>query len=175
MHLDRVSQRPDEIFTPKADRMAREQDIVICYQIFLGRDPESRSVIEGAKRQAVRELILRLLASEEFAKQVARPLARGEQLPHNKNRRPPTRVQISWLIGHIRVGDKGRFGNSWGWANVLSEVARTISDVASVSYEADSTEASPDVAGGVQGLQAPPGRKHHSEEAVRVRGDPDQA
>jgi hypothetical protein len=73
----------------------------MCYQIILGRNPESAIVIDEARTQPVKNLLLAFLSSEEFVHLVAQPLAGGTRLPHEVLSRGPRAEQVSWFADII--------------------------------------------------------------------------
>ncbi|HTZ70116.1 MAG TPA: hypothetical protein VMB71_05640, partial [Acetobacteraceae bacterium] len=58
-------------YQPAADASGNDRDVLLGYQIFLGRDPENSFVITGAKMNPLRAFLQGLMASSEFQSGVA--------------------------------------------------------------------------------------------------------
>ena len=101
--LDAASaMQPAELrFRAAADALASDLDVLMGYQIFLGRDPENSFVISDAKASAVRGFIRGLLGSGEFQAAVATPLTRGQNLPHERVGAAPLPQHAEWLTAML--------------------------------------------------------------------------
>ena len=114
-------------FHPGADAQGTDLDILMGYQIFLGRDPENSFVIREAKASPVRGFVRGLLASGEFQRAVATPLLRGQAMPHDQMAVDPSPEQIAWLLSHI-VLDAATAANlsaASGWRGFWQVLATT--------------------------------------------------
>ncbi len=90
-------------FTPAADAGGTDFDVLMGYQLFLGRDPESSFVIADAKNSPVGAFIRALMGSGEFQSAVLDKLAAGRPLPHEAASLAPLPGQLDWLFRHIRL------------------------------------------------------------------------
>jgi len=104
-----VAAPPAELqFHPAADAPGTDRDVLMGYQIFLGRDPENSFVISDAKTSPVRGFLRGLLTSGEFLSAVATPLQRGQRLPHDRVGPVPAPEHVAW-IGEVLVLDAVTF------------------------------------------------------------------
>jgi ADP-heptose:LPS heptosyltransferase/GT2 family glycosyltransferase len=92
-------------FHPAADSPGTDLDVLMGYQIFLGRDPENSFVIRDAKSSPVRGFVRGLLASGEFQTAVATPLQRGQRLPHDRVGPTPGPEHLSWVAATLVLDD----------------------------------------------------------------------
>jgi ADP-heptose:LPS heptosyltransferase/GT2 family glycosyltransferase len=111
-------------FTRAADAGGTDLDVLMGYQIFLGRDPESSFVIADAKTSPVGAFIRALMASGEFQSSVLDRLASGRPLPHEAGASGPSAEQVAWLFRHVRVPVQAeaelRAAPDWrAWLSVL--------------------------------------------------------
>jgi ADP-heptose:LPS heptosyltransferase/GT2 family glycosyltransferase len=88
-------------FTAQADAGGTDFDVLMGYQMFLGRDPESSFVIADAKSSPVGAFIRALLGSGEFQSAVVDRLAAGRPLPHETTSSGPSREQLDWLFRQV--------------------------------------------------------------------------
>ncbi len=115
---------PGLAFTPAADAGGTDRDVLLGYQVFLGRDPESSFVIADAKSSPVGAFVRALMGSGEFQSVVLDRLAAGRPLPHEAAGRAPTPEQLDWLFRLIRVPRRAedvlRTAPSWAeWLRTL--------------------------------------------------------
>jgi ADP-heptose:LPS heptosyltransferase/GT2 family glycosyltransferase len=80
-----------------------DRDILIGYQLFLGRDPENSHVILEAKSSPLRGFVEGLMRSGEFQASVLEALARRQPMPHDRNGIGPAPEQIAWLNGVVTL------------------------------------------------------------------------
>ncbi len=92
-------------FTKAADAGGTDRDVLMGYQIFLGRDPENSFVISDAKTSPVRGFVRGLVASGEFQSAVATPLQRGQRLPHDRVGPAPAPEHIAWIAEMIALDE----------------------------------------------------------------------
>jgi ADP-heptose:LPS heptosyltransferase/GT2 family glycosyltransferase len=85
-------------FTAAADAGGTDLDVLMGYQILLGRDPENSFVIADAKSSPVGAFIRALVSSGEFQSSVLDRLDSGRPLPHEAAAIAPTRHQLDWLF-----------------------------------------------------------------------------
>jgi ADP-heptose:LPS heptosyltransferase/GT2 family glycosyltransferase len=117
--------RPELRFQPEAEAPGTDLDVLMGYQIFLGRDPENSFVIGEAKANPVRNFIRGLLSSGEFQSAVAQPLMRGQAMPHERTAMAPSTGQIDW-IGSRLVLDEAtamRLAQSANWRGFWQTLA----------------------------------------------------
>jgi ADP-heptose:LPS heptosyltransferase len=84
-------------FHPAADARGTDHDILLGYQIFLGRDPENSFVIRDARASPRRGFVHGLLGSAEFQAAVAARLLRGERLPADRAGATLAPVHVNWI------------------------------------------------------------------------------
>jgi hypothetical protein len=70
-------------FSPSSERLSSDYDVLVGYQIFLGRNPENSFVIQDKKSQPIKEMVRGFFTSQEFRDLVARPLAEDADLIHS--------------------------------------------------------------------------------------------
>ena len=90
-------------FTPAADAGGTDFDVLMGYQLFLGRDPESSFVIADAKTSPVGAFLRALMGSGEFHSAVLDRLAAGRNLPHESASLAPSPEQMDWLFRHLSL------------------------------------------------------------------------
>ncbi len=90
-------------FTPASDAGGTDFDVLMGYQIFLGRDPESSFVIADAKTSPVGAFLRALMGSGEFQSAVLDRLVAGRALPHETASLAPSAEQMDWLFRHVRL------------------------------------------------------------------------
>ena len=111
-------------FTPAADAGGTDRDVLLGYQIFLGRDPESSFVIADAKNSPVGSFLRALMASGEFQSAVLDKLQAGRPLPHEAAAGAPSAEQLDWLFRHLRVPTRAeaalRAAPNWAdWLRII--------------------------------------------------------
>lgn len=84
-------------FKAESARNADDYDVLMCYQIFLGRNPESSSVIGYWKQQPIRDMVLGFLRSEEFADFAVHRVSLGTRVVYWGVGTVLTAEHISWL------------------------------------------------------------------------------
>ncbi len=84
-----------------AQNRSTDLDVLMCYQIFLGRDPESSTVIDEAKAVAIADFVHRCLASDEFRGHVLPALMARRPLRHEVHGPAPAAVHLAWLASMI--------------------------------------------------------------------------
>jgi ADP-heptose:LPS heptosyltransferase/GT2 family glycosyltransferase len=94
---------PELTFHAAAEQPCSDLDVLMGYQLFLGRDPENSFVISEAKNSPVRGFLRGLLSSGEFQNAVTSPLLRGQAMPHERMAAGPTPQQAEWLLSRLVV------------------------------------------------------------------------
>lgn len=100
-----VESGPRLLVQSRASRRADDYDVLMCYQVFLGRNPENSFVIEEAKTQSVETIIRSFLASSEFAVSVLGRRRSGSRLPHVMLSAAPLPEQIAWLADQLDMDE----------------------------------------------------------------------
>jgi ADP-heptose:LPS heptosyltransferase/GT2 family glycosyltransferase len=90
-------------FTEAASTGGTDLDVLMGYQLLLGRDPENSAVIADAKNSPVGAFIRALLLSAEFQSGVVEKLQAGGSLPHELGSDAPAARQRDWLLRHLTV------------------------------------------------------------------------
>jgi ADP-heptose:LPS heptosyltransferase/GT2 family glycosyltransferase len=98
-------QAPTLAFTPAASAGGTDLDVLLGYQIFLGRDPENSFVIADAKSSPIGAFIRAMLGSGEFQSAVLDRLDSGRPLPHEAAAIAPSRQQLDWLFRFLAIPD----------------------------------------------------------------------
>ena len=111
-------------FTRVADAGGTDRDVLMGYQLFLGRDPESSFVIADAKNSPVGAFVRALMGSGEFQSAVLDKLAAGRPVPHESFSAAPSAEQLDWLFGLLAVPSRAegvlRAATSWAeWLRTL--------------------------------------------------------
>ena len=108
-------------FTEAAEAGGSDLDVLMGYQIFLGRDPENSFVIADAKTSPVRAFIRALMGSGEFQGGVLDKLRAGMALPHERFSAAPAREQIAWLQRFLELDAIGRAAlqDAAGWRDLI--------------------------------------------------------
>jgi ADP-heptose:LPS heptosyltransferase/GT2 family glycosyltransferase len=114
-------------FHPGAEHPGSDLDVLMGYQLFLGRDPENSFVIREAKVSPVRGVLRGLLSSGEFQNAVASPLLRGQPMPHERLSPGPSPQQVNWLLSHLVVdaGSALRLREAVSWQGFWQILATT--------------------------------------------------
>jgi ADP-heptose:LPS heptosyltransferase/GT2 family glycosyltransferase len=84
-------------FAAAASAPGSDRDVLMGYQIFLGRDPENSHVMVEAKANPLRGFIMGLVLSGEFESAVLQPLSRRLPMPHEQSGAGPAPEQIAWV------------------------------------------------------------------------------
>ncbi len=79
-----------------------EKDVIMGYEIFLRRLPESSWVIEMKLNRSPWSVLDEFLTSSEFYGLVLKGLGSGQPLPHERFKRSPSAKQLEWLKSFIR-------------------------------------------------------------------------
>ena len=95
-------------FSPNSERLSSDYDVLLGYQIFLGRNPENSFVIQYKKSQPIQEMVRGFLASQEFWDLVARPLAEGADLIHSTFGTDMAPEHISWIEDLVNLPEDQR-------------------------------------------------------------------
>jgi hypothetical protein len=85
-------------FSPHMPAFVTDYDVAMAYEFFLGRTPESASVIADHKQRRFDDLVTRFIHSDEFIDSTAHPLRTGESVARLDHTRGPNRSQTSWLL-----------------------------------------------------------------------------
>ncbi len=88
-------------FTQAAEAGGTDLDVLMGYQMFLGRDPENSFVIADSKTSPVGAFIRGLMGSGEFQSAVLDRLPAGRVLPHEAGSVAPSAEQVDWLLRHV--------------------------------------------------------------------------
>jgi len=90
-------------YTRAADAGGTDFDVLMGYQLLLGRDPENSFVIADAKTSPVGAFIRALISSGEFQSSVIDRLESGRPMPHETAAIAPTPQQRDWLFRFVTV------------------------------------------------------------------------
>ena len=93
-------------FGPGADRLSMAYDVLLGYQIFLGRDPESSFVIHEKTGKPVFELVQDFVSCPEFQGRLARSLNEGTAAGRTDSTSELTREHIMWLQSVLSLSEK---------------------------------------------------------------------
>ncbi len=95
-----------------------DYDVAMAYEFFLGRTPESATVIGDHKKRRFDDLVIRFIHSDEFLDSTCRPLREGNPVRRLDHTKAPTRHQITWMIKNFVIdeADEARLyaAASWG-------------------------------------------------------------
>jgi hypothetical protein len=94
-------QVPAFAFRPAAGNALTDYDVVMAFELFLGRNPESAAAIDYHKAQSFPSMMAGCLASPEFAETVTRPLRAGVKVRRGDYRGKPSVEQLAWLARYI--------------------------------------------------------------------------
>ena len=116
-----VAEPPVLRFTTAAEALGSARDVLLGYQMFLGRDPESSFVIAEGRNTPVHGFMRGLLTSDEFTHSVLGPLEAGRPVPHERGSAGPDAEQIAWLLRHLQVGEAeaARLAEASDWRVLL--------------------------------------------------------
>ncbi len=112
-------------FSADAARPGSDFDVLMGYQIFLGRDPENSFVIADAKSSAVSGFIRACLNSGEFRDVVMVPLREGRRLRHGVAGAAPSAAQRAWLLRMVSfdAAHQARLGSLANWEELFALLA----------------------------------------------------
>jgi hypothetical protein len=77
------------------------QDLIMAYEFFHGRNPESKLVIDEQRSKGFSDLIQDIVTSPEFKNRVVAPLQEGRHVQRGDYRRRPSAEQRAWLSTHV--------------------------------------------------------------------------
>jgi ADP-heptose:LPS heptosyltransferase/GT2 family glycosyltransferase len=144
--------RPGETFgfTAAAEARGSDLDVLMGYQIFLGRDPENSFVITDARGGPVSAFINAVLKSVEFQNLVLDRLALGAPLPQEATSLYPSPEQIGWVLRFLRLPARTRAGlrEAADWRSWMQILADTPGFPAPLSRAAAAKAATPPPAAG---------------------------
>ena len=114
------------VLTRAAERQATALDVLMCYQVFLGRDPEDERVVEAAMRDPVRKHIRDFLAAEEFGQVVLERLRHGGRLPHERLGPGPSAAHLAWVARFVQLpaAERAALLRLRGWDGLLTLICR---------------------------------------------------
>ena len=114
------------VLTRAAERQATALDVLMCYQVFLGRDPENEQVVDIATRDSVRTHFRAFLQAEEFEQVVLGRLRHGGRLPHEQLGPGPSSAHLAWVARHLQlpVAERARLLRLRGWPELLTTLCR---------------------------------------------------
>jgi hypothetical protein len=92
---------PAFAFRPAAGNALTDYDVVMAFELFLGRNPESAAVIDYHKAKSFPSMVAGCLGSPEFAETVVRPLRAGVKVRRGDYRGKPSVEQLAWLARYI--------------------------------------------------------------------------
>jgi len=112
-------QPPEFKFHPAPPGPLTDYDVVMAFGIFLGRDPESSSVIDYHRAQTFPNIMAGCLASTEFLEGTILPMRSRQQLRRNDCRSRPSEEQIDWLAGHLMFtpDERGALADAPDWSS----------------------------------------------------------
>jgi O-antigen biosynthesis protein len=99
-HNSHVSVEFDPLFGTGGNIPATQEDIENCYNLILGRYPESVEIISEALGQPVHSIIKDMISSKEFS-DVVQPLLSGRNLRHSYLGKKPDDSMLFWLNERI--------------------------------------------------------------------------
>ena len=82
-------------------RRATERDVLLCYRVLHGREPENRQAVEVKMSGTVRDLVAGGLASDEFTSNPVVAMARGEPPLHARTSRGPGPTDLEWAAENL--------------------------------------------------------------------------
>lgn len=118
--------RGQAVLTRAVERRATAFDVVMCYQVFLGRDPETEHIVDVATRDPVRVHIRAFLSSDEFETEVLKRLRQGGRLPHERLGPGPSSAHLAWVARHLQLpaGERAALARLRGWDGLLTLICR---------------------------------------------------
>lgn len=90
-------------FGPPTEAAASDRDVLLGYQVFLGRDPENSFVISEARANRLIDFLRGMMRSPEFQETVVRPLAAGRAPAHARVGPYPTATHKGWLASILSL------------------------------------------------------------------------
>lgn len=95
-------------FSVEAAQPGSDLDVLMGYQVLLGRDPENSQVILDAKSSPVGVFMRACLGSGEFRDHVLQPLSSGRPIRHEAETAGPSAQQRAWLARQILLSSEER-------------------------------------------------------------------
>ncbi len=113
-------------FTPASDAPVTDRDVLLGYQVFLGRDPENSFVIASARANPLHGMIRGWITSDEFTNAILAPLEAGRPLPHETGSPGPDPDQTEWVIRHLDLDPASRADvqGALSWRDLLQVLVR---------------------------------------------------
>ncbi len=85
-----------------------DYDIVMLYQLFLGRNPESSHVIMEHRSKTLAAAFRTFLTSDEFRAGTVAPARLGQPVHRHDTEPVPTTDQLDWLFEHVLFDEDDR-------------------------------------------------------------------
>ncbi len=106
------------------DRPASDLDVLTCYHLLLGREPENSFVMREAGQHTLRVVMDGFLDSGEFRTLVEARLLRGETIPQEQGTILPTGQHRAWIARVLRLSpaQQARIAGDTGWPVLLRAV-----------------------------------------------------
>jgi ADP-heptose:LPS heptosyltransferase/GT2 family glycosyltransferase len=120
------SARPkNPVFTEAAVKPGTDEDVLLGYQLLLGRDPENSQVITDAKSSPVRNFIAACLNSTEFHSEALLPMMQGRRLRHELSGAGPSARQLAWITRMIAFPevDRAKLVPGLTWADFFTHLS----------------------------------------------------
>lgn len=111
-------------FNHSADRACTAADVMMGYEVLLGRKPENTAVVEEAMATRVCDFIVGVASSDEFHEEVMVALGNDRPPPHAAESRAPSDAQKDWLLRQLSIPPQSeallRAQNNWAeWLSIL--------------------------------------------------------
>ncbi len=92
-------------FASQLPAFCSDYDVAMAYEFFLGRTPESSSVISVHKQRRFDDMVTGFIHSEEFHESTLSKLASGTIVSRLDHTKAPNHSQRSWLINNFTIDD----------------------------------------------------------------------
>ncbi len=125
-------------------------DVLMCYQVILGRDPESSFVVEAARGQPLPQVVASFLRSAEFRDGALAAALSRRPLPHEALAEGPSAQQLAWALRHLpgaaRAGAPTTGDAGWeAMAALLARAAGATADPSPTTPEPPPPPVTPEV------------------------------
>jgi hypothetical protein len=100
---DVPAEEPKFVFRPEANEPLTDDDAVMGYDVFLGRNPEDARVIALHRAKGFPRMLATFMVSGEFRNKVIEPLRAGHPVQRGDYRAAPTEDQVEWLLTFIET------------------------------------------------------------------------
>jgi hypothetical protein len=103
---ERLTETASYRFRTTAGDELSDHDTIMGYEFFLGRNPETASVIAEHRSKGFPKMMVTFMTSPEFAEKVLTPVRSGGPVRRGDYRRRPSEEQTEWLRDFVEFDEE---------------------------------------------------------------------